>query len=402
MYNASHHSPGGSYVSPAMAHYHGSALMFQDGGHMGFHRGNAPDARQRSASPSMTPPTHALRPAPWEQAAHTWVGHAPPSSFPNDAHMQHPEMRHPHSLPPMPMPSHHHSQAGNGHDQPPDAYHQPPHAVNQPPGAYHKPPEVYHHHPDAYQPLTEEHSYHEEGQLEQHPLDHRIPPHLDADKSLIEARKRNGLERPAYHSNGHDFQIEDFPEGDPASDSPLAPRDVSRHYFYKSHPDGNLYRGWAIGLQSGFRQLVLTLSVLVVQLIGPVLMLQWAWEALNEEGNPVSLYKHWKDHGFKVTELELKLLGTVLMVLIYFNADQLLSNKDCQTIRLIQLYEDSYLNRKWIVIDAFCNSWVIAMLAPATPALLWTRKHQRFSYGCFRTSLPRQPQQLFWRHYVWG
>lgn len=156
-----------------------------------------------------------------------------------------------------------------------------------------------------------------------------------------------------------------------------------------SDPDGNLYRGWAVGIQKGWRPLFLTFLVMIAQFIGPVVMLYWG-HATMAEGLPQPFYtylqsdasygvvngttnhtvsdmKVYADKGYAI---QIKILGTALMLILFFNGEQLLDRMDRQTDRLRYLFP--MLKRRWMITDAFFNSWCVATSAIAAPFLIFT------------------------------
>ena len=117
----------------------------------------------------------------------------------------------------------------------------------------------------------------------------------------------------------------------------------------------------------------LTLFVLLVQLIGPWLTFQWAVGQLGTEeaGHPVFIWDrcnmagelHARPTGRHSTNsssncagttdtrgtplIQEKILGTLFMVLIFLNADQLLDQMDRQSFRLMSLFP--YSRREWVL-----------------------------------------------------
>merc|ERR1719162_466555 len=58
-----------------------------------------------------------------------------------------------------------------------------------------------------------------------------------------------------------------------------------------SDPDGNLYRGWAVGIQKGCRPFLMTLLVMLVQFMGPIVMMYWG-HATMAEGLPQPMWSY--------------------------------------------------------------------------------------------------------------
>eukprot|EP00928_Gymnodinium_smaydae_P087808 TRINITY_DN72004_c0_g1_i1.p1 TRINITY_DN72004_c0_g1~~TRINITY_DN72004_c0_g1_i1.p1 ORF type:complete len:525 (-),score=102.93 TRINITY_DN72004_c0_g1_i1:194-1741(-) len=165
-------------------------------------------------------------------------------------------------------------------------------------------------------------------------------------------------------------------------------------------PDGNIYRGWAVSfpghrIQFGSKQLLTTIVVILIQIFGPLFMVSWAcrefhkqeaiyiWECTLDNSTCVPFgtesgycsagaaddadphcHLCWRD-------FELKFLGFLLMVLLYMNGDEVLRRQDTQTDKLRRLYGQK-LSRKWMCIDAFCNSWCIAVCGIAVFPLMIT------------------------------
>lgn len=157
-----------------------------------------------------------------------------------------------------------------------------------------------------------------------------------------------------------------------------------------SEPDGNLYRGWAVGIQGGLRQFYLTLLVIAVQVVGPVVMCIWGHlELANGEVEDIWTYmapdcssvtqeqlskcdKSFQGTLANVNRLTIvlhKFLGAVLMCMLYLNGDAILDRMDRQDDRLRELYPA--LKKRWMFMDSFCNSWCVAMSAFATPMLIF-------------------------------
>merc|ERR1712060_341757 len=64
-----------------------------------------------------------------------------------------------------------------------------------------------------------------------------------------------------------------------------------------------------------------------------------------------------------------KILGTILTVIIFINGDNRLKRMDFQRERLRELYPD--IRVKWMITDAACNSWCVAICAVAIYPLVW-------------------------------
>lgn len=156
-----------------------------------------------------------------------------------------------------------------------------------------------------------------------------------------------------------------------------------------SDPDGNLYRGWAVGIQKGWRPFLMTILVIIAQFTGPVVMLYWGHKTM-AEGLPQPFYTylesdasagvvngthnhtvvHIGEYADKFYAIQIKILGTALMLILFFNGEQLLDRMDRQTDRLRYLYPT--LKRRWMIVDAFFNSWCVAASAIAAPFLILT------------------------------
>lgn len=141
---------------------------------------------------------------------------------------------------------------------------------------------------------------------------------------------------------------------------------------FMSEPDGNLYRGWAVGMTALTPQLVgLTVLVMIAQVVAPVISLLWARKQLQDQRavhlwSPASSPSEAVDWGEEVMR---KFLGTVLTTLVFINGDNRLKRMDFQRERLRDLYP--HIRVGWMVADAFCNSWCVAVCALAVFPLVW-------------------------------
>lgn len=185
-----------------------------------------------------------------------------------------------------------------------------------------------------------------------------------------------------------------------------------------TEPDGNVYRGWALGIQKGCRAFMLTLLVFLIQILAPIGVLNWARREFGGKDIQTSVvyFKNqtqgkdeWPDEVWQY--IETKFLGLCFMLLIFFSLDRLLLRSDIQTdkLRLYFRLNDSLhkdaeegeadaehicctpcpistasfphwlrkpfgytweqnRRRNWLIIDAFANCWatlfVIAALLP--------------------------------------
>lgn len=136
-------------------------------------------------------------------------------------------------------------------------------------------------------------------------------------------------------------------------------------------PDGNLYRGWAIGIQSGLWQLLMTCLVIFVQTFGSFAVVYWGFDHLCT--GHFDLFWHSKGHELSYTVIFRKLLGVGLLMLVFINGENILERSDLQTDKLRLLF-NSAKDRKifWMWIDAFVNSWCIVFCALGAAPLLWT------------------------------
>lgn len=174
-------------------------------------------------------------------------------------------------------------------------------------------------------------------------------------------------------------------------------------------PDGNIYRGWAIGISKGGRLLMLTIAVLLTQVLGSYFI--WAWGHRYYDNERLTLQPIWKvykesaakgEHTFKDASLgievftegtmkliETKVLGTLFLLLIFFSADLLLLRADVSSDRLIEYvnaftdeetskqkrkdvclfcggenrwYKIGKVNMIWLWIDAIANSVCVLMI----------------------------------------
>merc|ERR1719356_911580 len=134
--------------------------------------------------------------------------------------------------------------------------------------------------------------------------------------------------------------------------------------------DGNIYKGWAVGLhdrrRDGVRMMILTGLVMAVQLVAPVLMFVWSATNITSLGRPEYLWQHEVDWVTLLT----KLLGTVMMILVYVNGDLHLERLDRQTSVFEKVFKN--VSAKWMFIDAMCNSGCVAGSACVLPLLMWS------------------------------
>lgn len=165
------------------------------------------------------------------------------------------------------------------------------------------------------------------------------------------------------------------------------PVEASREY-----PEGNLYRGWAIGvhtIKESPTEFHMTVLVGICQVLAPAFMVIWARRKLKNK-SPVytwqcswpwpALFEIEDDLRRSPEELanrciidwqgvRLEVLGLLLMMLLFLNGDNLLDRQEAQTIKLRQLY-GSKLKRGWMLTDAFCNSCCVGISAIAIYPLL--------------------------------
>lgn len=135
----------------------------------------------------------------------------------------------------------------------------------------------------------------------------------------------------------------------------------------KSDPDGNLYRGWAVGIQGGSWQFMMTCLVIFVQTFGPFAMVWWCWEKIH--GGHFDLFWH-SDPPPTMTDVFRKMLGMGFLILIFINGENILERSDLQTDKLRSLY--GKVKRRWMFIDSFVNSWCVVFCAAAAGPLLWS------------------------------
>lgn len=160
-----------------------------------------------------------------------------------------------------------------------------------------------------------------------------------------------------------------------------------------SKPTGNLYRGWAIGAATRNydpKMLILTVTVAILQVLGPAVMLVWAYGIFRDKtALPVwSCKLPWQngteiplvdgcsptdvDSEFaedvqdimlacelKPIDLGLKFVGACMLILLFVNGDYHLLRQDFQNSKLRRLYGES-LRKRWMWTDALCNGWCIA------------------------------------------
>lgn len=146
-------------------------------------------------------------------------------------------------------------------------------------------------------------------------------------------------------------------------------------------PDGNLYRGWAVGVQSGAGQLALTILVMLLQITAPAAILMWAWPTLTDgkleyfwnrnftvgENTSDVLIRGYGEFGHVIE----KVVGTLFLSLVYINGENILKRSDLQTDELRRLFGRT-LRTQWMFIDAFVNSWCVTLCALAAAPILWT------------------------------
>lgn len=155
-----------------------------------------------------------------------------------------------------------------------------------------------------------------------------------------------------------------------------------------SDPDGNIYRGWAVGIQKGGRQRLLTVLVIMVQIFGPLFLLWWTrtkfrtcrvrpiWDFIKEKTDDspalVMLSSLVSDaHPEVSTLVQMKVLGSVLMLLIFFSNDLLLLRMDLQTDKLRRYFYKT-LSMGWMWVDAFCNCWAVVLTSFAMVPLFFS------------------------------
>lgn len=132
-----------------------------------------------------------------------------------------------------------------------------------------------------------------------------------------------------------------------------------------SDPDGNLYRGWAVGIQKGTWQLFMTLLVIFLQVFGPFAMVWWAYGEIQK--GKFEVYRPAWD---ELTVLFQKMLGLGFLSLVFINGENILMRADMQTDMLRTLFTNA--KSGWMFTDSFVNSWCIAFCAAAAGPLLWT------------------------------
>lgn len=146
----------------------------------------------------------------------------------------------------------------------------------------------------------------------------------------------------------------------------------------RSDPDGNLYRGWAVGTHSGVWQFFLTCLVIFIQLFAPVAMVYWLWEKASRGHFELFWHSERITHSGKFTTIIFqKLLGLGFLSLIFVNGENILERSDLQTDKLRTLFtlpgaHVSSAKAPWMFVDSFVNSWCIVFCALAVGPLLWT------------------------------
>ena len=128
------------------------------------------------------------------------------------------------------------------------------------------------------------------------------------------------------HEIGYELRDNDSAYDD-LDDDEVLPDEDSKPFLLKqkklsSDPDGNLYRGWAVKIPQGNRQLIFTFLVMFVQVLGPLMMCQWAWHDLATRGMPQvpqsfsSLFDSWGREGVTFKDIQLKALCFALLLII--------------------------------------------------------------------------------------
>jgi len=136
-------------------------------------------------------------------------------------------------------------------------------------------------------------------------------------------------------------------------------------------PEGNVYRGWAVGVATLSPQLVgLTVLVMAAQFLAPLISLIWARQQLSrmravhiwdlDEADPTV---NWQEEVMKKT------LGAIFTSLIIMNGDSRLQRMDFQRERLRTLYPE--IGTFWMLADAFFNSWCVAACSLAVFPMVW-------------------------------
>jgi len=72
----------------------------------------------------------------------------------------------------------------------------------------------------------------------------------------------------------------------------------------------------------------------------------------------------------------MKCVGAIFLLLIYLNADTQLMKQDRDTDRLRLLFGPG-LSWRWMLLDAFANSWVVSVCSMALPCVLWCAEDVR-------------------------
>lgn len=156
-----------------------------------------------------------------------------------------------------------------------------------------------------------------------------------------------------------------------------------------SDPDGNIYRGWAIGMfstrnETEGRLLFLTVLVVIVQLVGPVFIYFWArrtfmgmhiepvWSKWRGSYNATltanqtwdeNAYRNWGWNDDTVwSDIQKKFLGAVLMLLLFQSNDRLMLRMDMQTDKLRKFFRP-HLSLFWMWMDVICNALPVMFTA---------------------------------------
>jgi len=139
-------------------------------------------------------------------------------------------------------------------------------------------------------------------------------------------------------------------------------------------PSGNIYRGWAVGLHHGFRDIFMTITIMLVQLLAPIGLVVWTVGEVGE-GSAVYFwetdeYKH--GHGINFVHGSYlphkRVLGTVLMMALYLNFDHTLHKQSIETNMLRRSCKVSW---GWLCLDSLTNSIAVMGVSLALPLLFF-------------------------------
>jgi len=146
-------------------------------------------------------------------------------------------------------------------------------------------------------------------------------------------------------------------------------------------PSGNVFRGWALGLHCGLQELLLATAILMVQLLAPPILAYFYWKELQRSGG--FQFISVKDHDSKNSSmylLNMKVLGTILMGLLYFNFDHLFEKQAAETRELCRRCK---VNRVWMFVDSFSSLWCFLGCSILLPLLFFHSPCNKLILGAF-------------------